>query len=205
VAIGYLAGRETQGDNCIAIGFRAGDSNQHDNTIILNATGGDLNSTNSNALYINPIRSDITPSGATGTLIYDNSTNEVYVNTSKTFVIDHPLDSDKYLVHACLEGPEAGVYYRGKSVIEDNCVKVSLPEYVDKLATDFTVHITPVYKFGLNNTRVLTATEVENGCFEVYGEPGPFHWVVYGSRAPVVVEPLKSEVEVKGDGPYKYI
>ena len=29
-------------------------------------------------------------------------------------------DKDKYLVHACLEGPEAGVYYRGKDIIQDN-------------------------------------------------------------------------------------
>lgn len=205
VAIGYQAGQIDQGDYSIAIGYQAGVSNQYNNTIILNATSTPISSMNTDALYISPIASDITPVGTTGTLMYDNTTKEVYVNTSKTFVIEHPLDSDKYLVHACLEGPEAGVYYRGKTIIEDNCVKVSLPEYVDKLATDFTVHITPIYKFGMNNTRVLTATEVENGCFEVYGEPGPFHWVVYGSRAPITVEPLKSEVEVKGDGPYKYI
>jgi len=205
VAIGYLAGNEIQGSYAIAIGFQAGVSSQGANTIILNATATPLNSTTTDALYIDPIASDITPVGTTGTLMYDNTTKEVYVNTSKTFVIEHPLDSDKYLVHACLEGPEAGVYYRGKSIIEDNCVKISLPEYVDKLATDFTVHITPIYKFGINNTRVLTATEVLDSSFEVYGEPGPFNWIVYGSRCPVISEPLKNEVEVKGEGPYKYI
>jgi len=36
---------------------------------------------------------------------------------SKTFVREHPLNKDKYLVHACLEGPEAGVYYRGERLI----------------------------------------------------------------------------------------
>ena len=36
---------------------------------------------------------------------------------AKTFVIDHPDDENKYLVHVCLEGPEAGVYYRGKAEV----------------------------------------------------------------------------------------
>ena len=36
---------------------------------------------------------------------------------TKTFIIDHPIDKNKYLVHGCLEGPEFGVYYRGKSEI----------------------------------------------------------------------------------------
>ena len=31
----------------------------------------------------------------------------------KSFVIDHPLHEDKYLMHATLEGPEGGIFYRG--------------------------------------------------------------------------------------------
>jgi hypothetical protein len=38
----------------------------------------------------------------------------------KTFIIEHPIDTSKYLIHACLEGPEAGVYYRGKATIDNN-------------------------------------------------------------------------------------
>ncbi len=41
--------------------------------------------------------------------------------------------------------------------------------------------------------------------FTVYGEPGPFNWLVHGTRGASNVEPLKSEVDVKGSGPYRWI
>ena len=85
----------------------------------------------------------------------DNSANAIfnsvdasayYLNgvPTKTFIVDHPIDSDKYLVHACLEGPEAGVYYRGEAKIVDNkSTIVFLPDYVASLATNYTTHLTP--------------------------------------------------------------
>jgi hypothetical protein len=125
---------------------------------------------------------------------------------AKTFIIDHPSEEDKYLVHACLEGPEVGVYYRGKALIgESEEVEIKLPEYVSEFAQDFTVSLTPVHMKGQRRTSLLEASEVNNGVFTVYGSPGPFHWVVFGKRGNVVVEPYKSQVEVKGDGPYRYI
>jgi hypothetical protein len=60
----------------------------------------------------------------------------------------------------CLEGPEAGVYYRGKGEITNNeCVEVVLPHYVEKLAYNFTVQVTPIYG---NKMVTLNASEVEN-------------------------------------------
>ena len=48
--------------------------------------------------------------------------------------------------------------------------------------------------------------DIENGVFKVYGEPGPFSWVVFGKRiSNLQVEPIKNDVVVKGDGPYTYI
>ena len=122
---------------------------------------------------------------------------------AKSFIINHPTDENKYLVHVCLEGPEAGVYYRGKGEITNNeCVEVQLPHYVDKFAYDFTVQVTPIYG---NKIVSLNSSEVENNAFKVYGENARFHWVVYGSRQEVTVEPNKADVNVKGDGPYLYI
>ena len=121
----------------------------------------------------------------------------------KSFIINHPTDENKYLVHVCLEGPEAGVYYRGKGEITNNeSVEVVLPHYVEKLAYNFTVQVTPIYG---NKIVTLNASEVENNTFRVYGENAKFHWVVYGSRQEVNVEPNKADVNVKGDGPYLYI
>jgi hypothetical protein len=126
-------------------------------------------------------------------------------NTAKTFVIDHPIDQEKYLVHACLEGPEAGVYYRGRAEICDDQTKsvtINLPSYASILATDFTISLTQIYD---GRTTLLTTTDVVNNSFTVYGDCCEFFWIVYGKRASIDVEPLKDSVTVQGDGPYKYI
>jgi hypothetical protein len=120
-------------------------------------------------------------------------------------VIQHPIDDEKYLVHGCLEGPEAGVYYRGQTVIPTTGhAVVRLPDYVTKFARDLQVHATPIFNKEFINT--VNVSEVSrDGVFEIIGGGGKVNWVVYGKRADVVVEPLKSKVCVKGDGPYKYI
>lgn len=54
---------------------------------------------------------------------------------------------------------------------------------------------------------MLYTSEVENGTFTVSGPPCKFYWHVHGKRGDVNVnvEPMKLDVEVKGDGPYKYL
>ena len=122
---------------------------------------------------------------------------------SKSFIMDHPIDSNKYLVHVCLEGPEAGVYYRGKGEITNNeFTEIELPYYVNELACEFTIQITPIY---CNKVVTLNSSEVENNKFMVYGENSKFYWVVYGKRYDIDVEPNKENVTIKGTGPYKYI
>ena len=202
IAIGGGAGENSQGGSAVAIGNRAGRTNQVANSIAINASGLDLDTTTA-GLYINPIRS-VAGAGVSGAMVYDTVSREVLFDTNKTFVIQHPLEQDKYLVHACLEGPEAGVYYRGKSSIEDGetSVQVQLPDYVEALATDFTVHITPIYN---GKIRTLNSTLVENGQFSVHGEPGPFSWMVYAKRASIEVEPKKDAVNLKGSGPYRWV
>ncbi len=122
----------------------------------------------------------------------------------KTFVIDHPLNTNKYLVHACLEGPEAGVYYRGCGEITNgNSVLVQLPDYVGALASDFNIQITGIYD-GIK-VNVYNVSLVEQCSFTVYGENGAFHWLVIGRRGMIDVEPNKSDVLIQGEGPYLWI
>jgi hypothetical protein len=103
-----------------------------------------------------------------------------------------------------LEGPESGVYYRGKGqIIDDNSITVSLPNYVDKLASDFTVQVAPIYDGKTVN--YFNVSEVIDGKFTVYGKNGKFFWTVYGKRFDILVEPSKADSVVKGDGPYKWI
>jgi len=135
---------------------------------------------------------------------YDTVTNTLNYATAKSFIVEHPLDTNKLLVHACLEGPEAGVYYRGTGEIKDNNSSIiTLPKYVEKLATDFTLQITPIYNGKIN---VLNSGEVVNNSFSVYGENCKFNWIAYGKRLEITnVEPNKDDVSVKGSGPYLWI
>lgn len=127
----------------------------------------------------------------------------VIVEKAESSDIDN-IDKKKYLVHACLEGPEAGVYYRGEDEIkeDDKCVVV-LPDYVDALATDFTGQLTQ--KFDDNDATILRSSPVVEGKFTAHGGKCSFFWLVHGKRGDVNVEPDKDSVTVIGDGPHKYM
>ena len=146
---------------------------------------------------------DIPKAATTAAVLYYDTTKGSITYGDKTFVIDHPLDTDKYLVHACLEGPEAGIYYRGRSCISNNSSsEIVLPAYVSAIGYDFTVQVTPIFNGTL---RTLNVSRVTNGKFTVYGEDGELDWHVYGTRSKIVVEPLKAYVTVEGTGPYRWI
>ena len=99
-----------------------------------------------------------------------------------------------------MEGPEAGVYYRGEGDIKGGEIEISLPEYVQLIAKDFTVHITPIGR----TEKVFSASRVREGKFKVYG-CGEFFWIVYGKRLEIEVEPYKEEKTLRGFGPYTWI
>jgi hypothetical protein len=139
-------------------------------------------------------------------LMYNTSSNEIYYSNSgaKTFVIDHPTEKDKYLVHACLEGPEAGIYYKGEGKITNNeYCEIKLPHYVSKIGYDFVIQITPIYSG--KKIEQLYSSRIKNNSFFVYGENTEFYWLVHATRENIVVEPNKINVNVKGVGPYKWI
>jgi hypothetical protein len=199
IAIGLESGNQYQGNNCIAIGTRAGFINQHSNSIILNASGIALNSSTTGSCYINPIRN---VGANTGESVLTYSGNEVRQGT-KTFVINHPINDDKYLVHGCIEGPEAGVYYRGQNkILENNEIIVKLPEYT-KQFYNWTVNLTLK---GNNWNKNISVSDVINQEFTVYGENNTeFFWTVYGQRQNIEVEPVKLDYNLYGNGPYTYI
>jgi len=163
--------------------------------------------TNQNGFVISALGQTGTNGNPTHPVVYDPSMQKLTYRTAKPFVVDHPTDEDKFLVHACLEGPEAGVYYRGKATIENSeYVTLVLPAYVDKLAKNFTVHLTQIYEEATKDQQiVLKTSEVENNRFTVYGSNCKFFWIVYGERNTIEVEPLKSSVTVQGNGPYKWV
>ena len=209
IAIGNYAGNSSQLANSIAIGNGAGQTSQAANTIVLNSSGASFNTngatsraqTGSGGLFVKNLRTSTNTGN--NVMIYDTSNNEIIYSSAKTFVIPHPTDEAKYLVHACLEGPEAGVYYRGESeIINNESIEIELPSYVNSLATNFTVQVTGIYD---GKIKVYNATRVKDGKFQVFGENGEFTWLVHGLRNSIVVEPEKSKVDVKGTGPYLWV
>ena len=202
VAIGNQAGSIAQGSYAVAIGYQAGKTSQHSNTIVLNTSDAALNTAASGRFYVRPIR-DVDSSGGQS-LGYEPTTGEIFRNTNaaKTFVIDHPLDPNrKHLVHGCLEGPEGGVYYRGRGEVG---TPVVLPKYVANLIKgEPTIQVTPIYN---GSVRALNCSEydIKTNSFEVFGTEGPFYWTLTAKRCDVNVEPLKAETNVSGDGPYLF-
>ena len=63
--------------------------------------------------------------------------------SSKSFDIPHPTRENRRLVHGCLEGPEYGVYTRGRLT---NKKEIILPTYWKGLVdwTTITVNLTPI-------------------------------------------------------------
>ncbi|HEX8115077.1 MAG TPA: hypothetical protein VF516_45425 [Kofleriaceae bacterium] len=94
---------------------------------------------------------------------------ELATSGHKNFEIAHPLDpAHKTLSHASLEGPEAGVYYRGEAQLRDGRAVVTLPPYFEALTRKDgrTVMITPRCD-GDDPISPLAATGITDGCFLV--------------------------------------
>jgi hypothetical protein len=110
--------------------------------------------------------------------------------TSKSFLIDHPTKSGMKLRYGSLEGPENGVYVRGKLV---NVNVIELPDYWTGLvhADSITVNLTAA-----GAGQQLYVERVENNCVYIVNETGkPVNcfYTVYGERKDV--EKLVVEVE----------
>jgi hypothetical protein len=138
----------------------------------------------------------------------------VDVTAVKTFVIDHPIKQDNYLVHACAEGPTSDVFYRGTGQLQNGVTVIELPDYFESLTEEEgrTVMITPIAD-EMGNAANLAAHEIYEGKFIVELAAGyviknqRFWWRVDAVRknTSFAVEPEKSSVTVSGDGPYTYI
>ena len=101
------------------------------------------------------------------------------VATTKLFDIEHPLKEGHRLAHASLEGPEIGVYYRGRLKSSNT---IELPSYWKELVREdsITVQLQPIgdRHFHLNVTEfnnekiiIAEADDKPIDCFyHIYGE-----------------------------------
>jgi hypothetical protein len=208
--------------------------------IVINSAGGiiDIGPSSANRVNLSP----------TGAQLISN-------NAVKAFVIQHPTDPDRLLVHGCTESPDAEVTYRGTAIVQNGVAEVGapdLPAYFEALVREDSrtaeawhvlgevpelvkpfapptprLHPWPVgTKVPLKRMVPKRAPDLGTGREMIYRaaasvpRAGQFriasdapdgtvvHWRVTAVRREAggfVVEPLKTEVDVHGDGPYRYI
>lgn len=119
---------------------------------------------------------------------YKLEVNGSFAATTKSFVIPHPTKKGKKLRYGSLEGPENGVYIRGKTT--ERIIK--LPAYWTKLvdSESITVNLTPIDKYQQlyvekiekNKVYIKNAASKNINC----------HYTIYGERCDVE----KLEVEI---------
>lgn len=120
--------------------------------------------------------------------------------TTKSFLIPHPLDETKNLVHGSIEGPEFAVLYRGEGVTGGGWAEISLPDYFEALVqeTDRTVLLTALFEDDAEQIGMLAASRVKDGKFKVWSALGTqkFYWEVKAVRGDIEAldtEPIKPE------------
>ncbi|MBS3903434.1 MAG: hypothetical protein KGZ30_03640 [Anaplasmataceae bacterium] len=116
--------------------------------------------------------------------------------TVKNFRIPNPINSNQYLVHSAIEGPEYAVFYRGTARLVNGQAIVNLPNYFEALtrAEGRTVLLTPQGGW----SPLFVDGKVVNGKFTVKttedgNQSQEFHWEVKAVRYDV--SPLQAEVE----------
>ena len=83
---------------------------------------------------------------------------------TKNFKINHPTMEGYYLLHSSLEGPERGIYHRGKLKTSDT---IYLPDYWKDLPvddTDITVQLTPIGNACQHFVKSVSREIIEVGC-----------------------------------------
>jgi hypothetical protein len=100
--------------------------------------------------------------------------------TSKSFLIPNKLKPGYMLRHGSLEGPEHGVYHRGKL---NGLGIIELPEYWGWLVDEdtITVQITPVGEFKKYVIKSISATQIEISDIEGTDNVNCFY-IIHGER-----------------------
>lgn len=83
----------------------------------------------------------------------------------KNFRMDHPLDAEKEIWYGSIEGPEAAMYWRGTTQLDNGRAVITLPDHFAAMGTDdnITVMVTPLDK----KSKGLTVIEKSNTHFTV--------------------------------------
>lgn len=147
----------------------------------LETNGGNVN-TSGGAVNTNGGNVELGTGALNGTIPGSAVNVDTVTATVKNFVIDHPTpEKEGYkLRHSSLEGPEIGVYFRGKSTSNI----IDLPDYwVDLVEEEsITVNLTPFGSPCQHYIEDIRDNQVIIGC--ACGTPN-YHFTVYGERKDV--------------------
>lgn len=144
--------------------------------------------TSANSLTLNNATNST--STTTGALVITNGGigvgGNIYVGgtlyaTAKSFLIDHPTKDGYKLQYGSLEGPENGVYVRGR-LTDSNTIE--LPEYWTELVdeTTITVDLTPIGKHQKLYVDEITNNTITIGNENVFGKAINCFYVVWAER-----------------------
>jgi hypothetical protein len=113
---------------------------------------------------------------------------------TKNFKIDHPLDpKNKDLIYSCLEGPEIGVYIRGRIT---NRTEIELPIYWKELVDISTISV-QLQPIGAHQNIIVKRWDEKKVYLQAQGGmPVDCFYHIYAERKDVP----KLEVEVSKDG-----
>jgi hypothetical protein len=98
--------------------------------------------------------------------------------TTKSFDIKHPTKEDMRLRYGSLEGPENGVYVRGRS----NSSTITLPDYWTGLVDEDTITVQLTSKGSHQN---LYVDDITDNTVHVGGVEGEFYYFIQAERKDV--------------------
>lgn len=138
----------------------------------------------------------------------DGDAELISQGTLKAFVIDHPVRTDRRLVHVCTESPNAMVEYCGVAEVSGGYAEVHLPGYFEALCDTAgrTCQVTVNLSGADRDLPPATCSLPVDGRFGIRcpaPDGTPVSWRVTANRrnSTFDVEPLASEVPLP-DGPY---
>lgn len=118
----------------------------------------------------------------------------------KYFKVKHPYLENKSLVHSCLEGPEIGIYFRGKT--SSNIIK--LPSYFKGFVdyNTLTVHLTPIGEYIPLYVKSIESDMINIGIpLRNPKSPIEYSFIVYAERLDrpklEIVQDIKNVEEIK--------
>jgi hypothetical protein len=134
----------------------------------------------------------------TGNVTASTFNGQINVQSWKGFDIKHPNKKNHRLRHICLEGPEAGVYFRGRLT---NTNVIDIPEYWQNLV-DFETITVQLTQIGYHQDLIVDKIEWGKRIFVKSGNGSNVdcYYTVQGSR----IDGQKLTVEYEGSTPADY-